>query len=132
MKKSNWKRFIALTMSSMMLMGLTAYGDTNAAEEHTEEVNLTFWAFSKWAGVTGKEPDGQMGDWEKAMAEEFMEMHPNVTIEVEVFDNTSGGGDKARAAIAAPAAPATFPQTATVAACNKIVDSNIMLCFSYY
>ena len=78
--------------------------ETEAVAAHSEEVTLTFWAFSKWAGVTGQEADGQTGDWEKAMAEKFHEMHPNVTINVEVFDFSSGP-EKAAAAIAAGETP---------------------------
>lgn len=55
-----------------------------------EPVEILFWAYSKWAGVTGTEPDGQTGDWEKAMAEKFMELHPNVTVNVELLDFSSG------------------------------------------
>lgn len=61
-----------------------------SSEEHTEEVTLTFWALSKWAGVNGTEENGQYGDWERYMAEEFSKQHPNVTIEVEVYDTQSG------------------------------------------
>lgn len=55
-----------------------------------EQVALDFWVFPKWNGVDGTESDGQPGDWEKAMAQKFMELHPNVTIATEVFDFQSG------------------------------------------
>lgn len=66
---------------------VTDDGETSLSDE---PVTLLFWAYSKWAGVTGQEADGQTGDWEKAMAEKFMELHPNVTIEVELLDFSSG------------------------------------------
>lgn len=69
---------------------------TSANESVTEEnpydepVELVFWAVSKWNGVEGTEPDGQVGDWENYMAEQFMAEHDNVKISVEIYDTQSG------------------------------------------
>lgn len=83
----------------------------NAAKETKEtfdknaNVDITFWAFSKWAGVTDPSaPGAQTGDWEKAMAAKFHELHPNVTVNVEVFD-LQAGPEKAAASIAAGETP---------------------------
>ena len=96
------KRYLAILLALCMFVALGSI--SASAEDHTSDVELTFWAFSKWAGVTGKEADGQTGDWEKAMAEKFHEMYPNVTINVEVFD-FSAGPEKAATAIAAGETP---------------------------
>ena len=55
-----------------------------------EQVSLDFWVFPKWNGITGTEKDGQPGDWEKEIARQFMDKHPNVNIVTEVFDFQSG------------------------------------------
>lgn len=110
------KKMIALILAVLMLFALVGCGQSASNEkpaevsapveaepaEKAEEtpaeesglsdepVELLFWAYSKWAGVTGEEPDGQTGDWEKAMAEKFMELHPNVTVNVELLDFSAG------------------------------------------
>lgn len=62
----------------------------SAVKEDSKPVNLKFWVYPKWNGVTGKEPDGKGGDWEHHVADEFMKLHPNVKIEIEVLDFASG------------------------------------------
>lgn len=62
----------------------------SSQEEEAGAVKLDFWVFPKWNGVDGTESDGQPGDWEKAMAQQFMDLHPNVNIVTEIFDFQSG------------------------------------------
>ena len=53
------------------------------------EVSLDFIPFPLWSGITGTEPDGQGRDYWDQIAEEFQEMHPNVTVNVEMGDWTT-------------------------------------------
>lgn len=50
------------------------------------EVSLDFIAFPLWSGITGTEPEGQGRDYWDKIAQEFQDMHPNVTINVEMGD----------------------------------------------
>jgi len=71
--------------------GSTNTGSGGSSEtDELKPVTLDFWVFPKWSGVDGTESDGQPGDWEKAMAQKFMELHPHVTINTEIFDFQSG------------------------------------------
>ncbi|MBO2515938.1 MAG: hypothetical protein CW338_01490 [Clostridiales bacterium] len=95
------RKLIALLLAVVMVLSLAV---TCAAEEHTSDVELTFWAVSKWNGIYGTEADGQTGDWERYMAEKFHEMYPNVTINVEVYDTKNGP-----AVMASAIAAETYP-----------------------
>ncbi|HHW32230.1 MAG TPA: sugar ABC transporter substrate-binding protein [Clostridiaceae bacterium] len=58
--------------------------DEKPTETIEEKVKLKYWALSRWKGITGTEPDGQYGDWQRDVARRFMENNPNVVdIEVE-------------------------------------------------
>lgn len=68
-------------------------------------VTLVYWAEPRFLNVKGKEAQtAEVGDYEKLLAEEFMRLHPNVTLQVETltFDDLA---QKVPAAIAAGAAP---------------------------
>ena len=83
-----------------------ADADAEVSEEMMdEEVTLVYWADPRFQFVQGLEDETQeVGDYEQILAERFMEMHPNVTIEVETlaWEELS---TKVAAAIAAGAAP---------------------------
>lgn len=96
------KRYLAVLLALCMFVALGSI--TASAEEHTSDVELTFWAVSKWNGVNGTEADGQVGDWENYMAEQFMAEHPNVKINVEIYD-TKNGPTVMASAIAADETP---------------------------
>lgn len=98
------KRTIALLLAAWMMLAMAGCGKTAApapapvsetqpeveADPYADPVELTFWAVSKWNGVNGTEADGQVGDWENYMAEQFTAKHPNVTINVEIYDTQNG------------------------------------------
>lgn len=73
--------------------------------EHTAPVTLVYWSDPRFTLIKGKEDVTQVvGDYEMLLAQEFMAMHPNVTIEVEALQ----WGDlstKVTAAIAAGSPP---------------------------
>ena len=79
----------------------TVAAETSAAQE---KVTIKFWAYSRWNGINGNEPDGQPGDWEKSRADAFSEKYPNVTVE---FQNLpyKGGPEKVNVAIASRTQP---------------------------
>jgi ABC-type glycerol-3-phosphate transport system substrate-binding protein len=72
---------------------------------HTSPVTLVYWSDPRFTLMKGKEDITQeIGDYERLLAEEFMKMHPNVTIEVDALaweDLTT----KVTAAIAADSPP---------------------------
>lgn len=73
--------------------------------EHTEPVTLVYWSDPRFTLVKGKEDITQVvGDYEILLAEEFMKMHPNVTIEVEAL-KWEDLSTKVTAAIAAGSPP---------------------------
>lgn len=65
---------------------------------------LRLWWFPLWAGVTGTEPDGQPTDWPNAMAERFMQMYPDINVEVEML-TWDQGVQKIDIAVAAGSPP---------------------------
>lgn len=69
-----------------------------------DPVTIKFWSYPKWNGITGKEPDGALGDWEADAAKRFMALHPNVTIKTE-FLNAKGGPEKVAIAIQSNSMP---------------------------
>jgi multiple sugar transport system substrate-binding protein len=70
-----------------------------------EDVELVYWSDPRFTLVKGKEDQTQVvGDYEMLLAEQFMEMHPNVTIEVEALQ-WADLSTKVTAAIAAGAPP---------------------------
>lgn len=78
---------------------------TGATGETEEQVSLVYWSDPRFRLVQGLEDETQeIGDYERILAERFMEMHPNVTIEVEAlqWDELS---TKVAASIAAGAPP---------------------------
>lgn len=93
------KRLVAFVFACVMLatLALTA----SAADE---PVTLNFWTYARWNGVKGSEPNGKVGDWQRDAAKRFMEMHPNVKINVEVL-NFTGGPEKVAIAIESKQAP---------------------------
>lgn len=94
MKKQN--SIIAAVFLLVLLPGMLFSGGhaeivpRETTVDRDAPVKLLFWVYPKWNGITGAEPNGQGGDWERAMAAKFMEQHSNVTIEVEVFDFKTG------------------------------------------
>jgi len=55
-----------------------------------DPISLRYWAYSRWQGVTGVEPDGEFGDWQRLQAENFMGIYPHITIEFEHLPWDSG------------------------------------------
>jgi len=76
-----------------------------AQPEHTEPVTLVYWSDPRFTNVKGMEDITQVaGDYEMLLAEEFMKLHPNVTIEVEAL-KWEDLSTKVTAAIAAGSPP---------------------------
>ncbi len=101
------KKVLTILLITGLACSLFAGGssETKQVFDKNADVEITFWAFSKWAGVDDPSaPGAQTGDWERAMAAKFEEMHPNVTVNVEVFD-LQAGPEKAAASIAAGETP---------------------------
>jgi multiple sugar transport system substrate-binding protein len=80
-----WKSIVIILSLSLLVMGCqTGSGsekkdmDGNQADE---KIKLTLWAGTGLKNVEGEESPNY-GDWERAKAKRFSEMHPNVTIEV--------------------------------------------------
>lgn len=70
-----------------------------------EEVTIVYWADPRFQFIKGMEDQTQeIGDYEKILADRFMEMHPNVTVEVETLQ-WEELSTKVAAAIAAGAPP---------------------------
>jgi multiple sugar transport system substrate-binding protein len=79
--------------------------EVTPAPEFMEDVTLVYWSDPRFTLVKGKEDQTQViGDYEMLLAEQFMEMHPNVTIEVEALQ-WADLSTKVTAAIAAGAPP---------------------------
>ena len=73
------------------------------AEE--EKVTIVYWADPRFQNVKGMEDQTQeVGDYERILAEKFMEQHPNVTVEVETLQ-WNELSTKVAAAIAAGSPP---------------------------
>ena len=74
-----------------------------AAEE--EKVTIVYWADPRFQYVKGMEDQTQeVGDYEKILAQQFMDLHPNVTVEVETLQ-WNELSTKVAAAIAAGSPP---------------------------
>src|SRR5659263_383108 len=92
------KRIISMFLALAMVFALAGCKKESPASQSSsqvvstsnKDVRLLFWVYPKWSGVYGTEKGGQAGDWEKAMAAKFMQMHPNVHIEVQLLDFNSG------------------------------------------
>jgi multiple sugar transport system substrate-binding protein len=79
--------------------------EVTPSPEFMEDVTLVYWSDPRFTLVKGKEDQTQVvGDYEMLLAEQFMEMHPNVTIEVEALQ-WADLSTKVTAAIAAGAPP---------------------------
>lgn len=89
MKKTFVLMFLVLLLFQTVIFAAGASEKAITVQED-QKVNLLFWVYPKWNGITGKEPNAQGGDWERFMAAEFMKLHPNVNIEVEILDFSSG------------------------------------------
>jgi multiple sugar transport system substrate-binding protein len=77
----------------------------DSGEMMDEEVTIVYWADPRFQFVKGMEDETQeVGDYEQILADRFMEMHPNVTVEVETLQ-WEELSTKVAAAIAAGAAP---------------------------
>ena len=63
-------------------------------------VNIDFWTYPRWIGLTGKEPKGQEGDWEKVVIGNFEKEHPNVNINLQLLQYDIGGPQQVNVAIA--------------------------------
>ncbi|HHW31580.1 MAG TPA: sugar ABC transporter substrate-binding protein [Clostridiaceae bacterium] len=90
----------------------TSEGSKSTTSEQTKEetkqeekqVSLSYWGYSRWKGITGTEPDGEYGDWQRSVAKAFSEQHPNVKIEYEHLP-WDGGPEKVSVAIASKTQP---------------------------
>ncbi len=78
--------------------------DAKTVETAPKDVELSFWVYPRWSGITGKEQDGKLGDFERDAAKRFTEQHPNVTIKIETLD-FSNGPQKVNVAIGANETP---------------------------
>lgn len=87
------KRVMAMALASAMVLSMTA--PATAADEGQEiaggkDVSLTLWLTPSWKGVfSGDEPDADYDSFFKEAAKRYNEMHPNVTINVEVIAGDS-------------------------------------------
>jgi multiple sugar transport system substrate-binding protein len=73
-------------------------------EAKLETVHLKYWAYSRWTGINGDEPDGEYGDFQRNIAEKFMKNNPNVSIEFEHLP-WNGGPEKVNISIASNTQP---------------------------
>jgi len=78
-----WKSIVIILSLSLFVMGCQTGskqgdGDTNQSEE---KIKLTLWAGTGLKNVEGV-VSPNYGDWERAKAEQFSALHPNVTIDV--------------------------------------------------
>ena len=93
------KRFLALAMTMTMVMALAACGqkEETPAEEGTPEgvTEITWWAFPTFGVDSG---------YEQQVANAFMAANPDVKVNVEIIDFTSGA-DALTSAITAGTAP---------------------------
>lgn len=65
-----------------------APGEAEAADATTEEpVTITWWAFPTY---TQENADDGAGTYERKIIEAFQEKHPNITVNLETIDFTSG------------------------------------------
>lgn len=86
------KRVMAMALASAMVLSAVP---AMAAEESNEvaggkDVALTLWLTPSWKGVfSGDEPDADYDSFFKEAAKRYNEIHPNVTISVEVIAGDS-------------------------------------------
>lgn len=93
-----------LVLFLVMAVGAGAFAGAQKEAAETNRVTLRFWAYSRWKGITGKEPTGENGDWHRNLVQEFVTKYPNVTIEHENLP-FSGGPEKLSVAIASRTQP---------------------------
>lgn len=105
--------FVCMVLSMAGCAANTAPNETQASagtnapaetKEQVESVELNWWWFPLWKGMSGQ-ADEQADVWPKAIAEQYMAEHPEVTkinIELLTWDN---GIEKLDAAIAAGSPP---------------------------
>ena len=93
------KRFLALALTMTMVLALAACGqkEETPAEEGTPEgvTEITWWAFPTFGVDSG---------YEQQLADAFMAANPDVKVNVEIIDFTSGA-DALTSAITAGTAP---------------------------
>lgn len=93
------KRFLALALTMTMVLALAACGqkEETPAEEGTPEgvTEITWWAFPTFGVDSG---------YEQQVADAFMAANPDVKVNVEIIDFTSGA-DALTSAITAGTAP---------------------------
>ena len=94
------KRFLALALAMTMVLALAACGqkeETPSTEEGTAEgvTEITWWAFPTFGVDSG---------YEQQLADAFMAANPDVKVNVEIIDFTSGA-DALTSAITAGTAP---------------------------
>ena len=91
------KRILSLLLAGSMVLGLTACGGSSSGpsgkvDENgvtTDEITLSFWHYEDETTIN-------------MLAEKFMEMYPNITVECRVIEDMS-------ADLSAAAAAGTFP-----------------------
>ena len=66
------------TTTSQTTTASQGTSQTTTTEPPAEKVSLRYWALARWAGVNGNEEDGQIGDWQRDVAERYMAENPNV------------------------------------------------------
>lgn len=110
----NAKRFATAALASVMVFSFMAGCSKNdtkktsqartTTQETLKPVTLEFWAFARWNGIKGTEPDGKTGDWEIDAAKRFMQKYPHVTIDTQIIDSKTGP-QKLSVAVAGDSAP---------------------------
>jgi ABC-type sugar transport system, periplasmic component len=92
----------AITVASVSNKKATA--KLSVTVKAAAKITLKYWAYSRWKGVKGDEPNGEYGDWQKSVAKAFSAKYPNVTIEFEHLP-WNGGPEKVNVAIASKTQP---------------------------
>lgn len=90
-----------------------------------KQITIKWWHYPLWTGITGQETKGMAlddperakyttADWPKYAAKQFMELHPNVKVEVEILSWTDGRRKIDIAATAGVGRPDIFFEDAPV------------------
>lgn len=106
------KKLLCTTLAALMLTSVFAgcskpnepSGGDQTSGSSDQNVTLKYWAYSRWEGVTGKEENGEFGDWQRSVAKAYTDKNPNVKIEFEHLP-WNGGPEKVEVAIASKTQP---------------------------
>ena len=90
---SRGKKALAMILLTLFVAAPVLFA-SGAKETTAGPVTIRYTSTAKWRGVTGKEADGQYGDWEKWVAKKFEEENPNIKVDVQIWPAASGEYDK--------------------------------------